>query len=310
VVEGLLAVLPVVARRHEVIVVDDGSCDGTAAAVPAAAAVRVLRHATSRGYGSALRTGFAAAREPWLFFTDGDGQFDVRDLPRVVAAAGDADLVAGYRAPRADPLGRRLCGRAWTALVRLTLGVRVRDVNCAFKLLRRDVLAAGPLESAGALVNAELLGKAVRQGFRVRQVAVSHHPRRHGRASGWRPRVVWGALRELVVLRGRIRGAAPAAGGQAASVRRSRQAAVLGLAPALLFLAAAAGAGDVGRYRFSSRADAGTFVLDTETGRVWRYDRVDDAWYRDDLAALVGKNAHGRKDEPPPVAPQDVPAEH
>jgi glycosyltransferase involved in cell wall biosynthesis len=209
VVAALLAVLPAVASRYEVIVVDDGSTDGTAAAVPAHATVRVIRHARSRGYGGALRSGLEAAREPWVFFTDGDGQFDLRELPRLVDGASGADIVAGYRVARADPLGRRICGRLWTALVGLVLGVRVRDVNCAFKLLRCEVLGAVRLEAAGALINAELLGRAVRRGFRVHEMAVSHRPRLHGRASGGKPGVAWTAVRELTALARRIRAAAP-----------------------------------------------------------------------------------------------------
>jgi len=102
-VDALCAVLPVVAGHHEVIVVDDGSTDGTGAAVAGRLGVRVLRHPINRGYGAALRTGLAAAREPWCVFLDGDGQLDPLELPRLVTAVGDADIVAGYRAARADP---------------------------------------------------------------------------------------------------------------------------------------------------------------------------------------------------------------
>lgn len=310
VVRGLLAVLPTVACRHEVIVVDDGSSDGTGAALAAVPGIRVLRHPENRGYGAALRTGLAAAREPWSFFTDGDGQFDPGDLPRLAAAAAAADLVVGYRVARADPLARRVCGRVWTWLVGVLLGVRVRDVNCAFKLVRGEVLAALTLESAGALVNAELLGKAIRRGFRVHEVAVSHRPRLHGRASGGRPRVIWRAFRELAALAGRIR--EPAAAGRPAPVRGAKhptRVAVLGLLLAAAVVAGPARAVEVGRYRFSCRADVGTFVLDTESGRVWRYDRVDDAWYLYDLEALVGKSARARKSEHPGPEPDDPPSD-
>jgi glycosyltransferase involved in cell wall biosynthesis len=209
VVRELLSVLPAVAIRGEVIVVDDGSQDGTAPAVDRIAAtesrVRLIRHTDNRGYGAALRSGLGASREPWCFFVDGDGQFEARELVRLVAAAPEADVVAGYRAPRADVAMRRFCGWSWSWLMRRVLAVPVRDVNCAFKLVRREVLGAVELESAGALVNAELLGKAARRGFRVREVPVTHRPRRHGRATGVAPRVVLQAFRELVALAGRIR---------------------------------------------------------------------------------------------------------
>jgi len=205
VVRDLLAVVPTVACRYEIIVVDDGSQDGTAAQVAGMNAVRVVRHPTNRGYGVALRTGLARGREPWAFVVDGDGQFDPREIGRLVGTVDGADVVTGYRVGRADPWGRRLCGRAWSWLVRILLGVCVRDVNCAFKLVRRDVVAAVGLRSSGALVSAELLGKAARHGFRIREVPVSHRPRRHGRATGGTPRVVWRALCELVVLGAAIR---------------------------------------------------------------------------------------------------------
>ena len=205
VVDALCAVLPAVAGRHEVIVVDDGSTDGTGATVAGRPGVRVIRHPINRGYGAALRAGFAAAREPWCVFLDGDGQLDPLELPRLVAAVGDADMVAGYRTPRADPVLRRLYGVIWNVLVRVLLGVRVRDVNCAFKLVRGEVLRVVTLESCGALLSAELLGKALRQGFRMRQVPVSHRARQLGSATGAAPHVVVRALYELAALGRRIR---------------------------------------------------------------------------------------------------------
>lgn len=188
----------------EVLVVDDGSRDATAAEVRAAAAgdarVRLLGHPAPRGYGAALRTGFAAARGGWVCFTDADRQFDLRELPLLEAWAGLAPLVVGYRARRRDPWGRRLCGWGWSRVCGLALGTGVRDVDCAFKLVRRDLLHALPLRSAGAAVNAELLARARRAGVPVIEVGVSHRPRRAGRASGARPAVVLRATWELARL--------------------------------------------------------------------------------------------------------------
>lgn len=209
VVRGLVAVLPQVAGRWEVIVVDDGSADGTAAAALHAATgeprVRVVRHDVNRGYGAALRTGFAVAREPWCFFTDGDGQFDPAELPSLLVAAAGADVVAGRRAPRADPAARRLFGRLFSWGVRRLFAIAVRDVNCAFKLVRCEVVRAARLRASGALVNAELLGKAGRLGFVIREVPVAHRARRHGAATGASPRVVLRAVCELLALAGEIR---------------------------------------------------------------------------------------------------------
>ncbi|HZP43962.1 MAG TPA: glycosyltransferase family 2 protein [Candidatus Binatia bacterium] len=210
--EAVLAVLPRVATRWELVVVDDGSRDATPAVAEALAArcraVRVVRHPVRRGYGAALRSGLAAARHDVVFLTDGDRQFDPAELARLVPALADADAVIGYRRARADPRGRRLAGSAWTRLVGLLLGVRVRDVNCAFKLIRRSALEGVTLEAAGAAVSAELLVGLARRGRRIVEVPVAHFPRPAGRPSGGDLRVAARAALELLRLVRRTRHAA------------------------------------------------------------------------------------------------------
>jgi glycosyltransferase involved in cell wall biosynthesis len=205
---ALLDVLPRVADRWEIILVDDGSRDGSAALIDELARrhahVRVVRHASNRGYGAAVRSGLAAARHGWVFLIDGDRQFDPAQLPRLVREADAADVVVGYRARRADPLGRRLAGETWTRLVGLLVGVRVRDVNCAFKLFRRRVIAGVPFVATGAAISAELLAHAQRRGARIAEVAVDHFPRRHGRPSGGAIAVVTHAGPELLRVRSRL----------------------------------------------------------------------------------------------------------
>jgi glycosyltransferase involved in cell wall biosynthesis len=163
-----------------------------------------LRHTSSRGYGAALRTGLRAARFDWIFFTDADLQFDLADLEGLIGESARADIVAGYRSPRRDPLGRRMLAWIWGQLVRTLYGVRIRDVDCAFKLFRRSVLDAIPIESVGAFVNTEILVRAEAVGFRVRQVPVRHFPRQAGRPSGARPRVILRAAQEFLALRRRL----------------------------------------------------------------------------------------------------------
>lgn len=201
VADGLRAVLPEVAERWELVLVDDGSRDGTADVVDALAAadpaVRVARHARNRGYGAAIRTGFAAARHEWLFLMDGDGQFDPRELPLLCAAHADADAVVGWRTRRADPWIRRVNTAAWNGLVRTLFRLPVRDVNCAFKLLRRDALGDGATAADGAMVSTELLARMRQRGARIVEVPVTHLPRRAGRASGAAPTVVLRAFLEL-----------------------------------------------------------------------------------------------------------------
>jgi glycosyltransferase involved in cell wall biosynthesis len=209
VAEGLLAVLPKVADVWELVLVDDGSGDGTPALVDRLAGtrdgVRVVRHAANRGYGAAVRSGIAAARSEWVFFTDGDGQFDPAVLADVVHVLGDADVVLGWRATRADPWRRRAFTRAWNAMVRGLLGVPVRDVNCAVKLFRRSLVDDSTLRADGGAISAELLAQLVRRRARVVELAVPHLPRRAGRASGGSPRVALKAFTELAVVWWRFR---------------------------------------------------------------------------------------------------------
>lgn len=201
-VRSALAVLDADGARGEVVVVDDGSRDDTAARAGAVGdgRVRVVVHPRNLGYGAALRTGFRAARCAWVLFTDADQQFDLAQVAVLGACVRDADVVIGYRAPRRDPALRRLNGWLWTQAVNGLLGLRVRDVNCAFKLVPRASLDAVSLRSEGAAVNGELLARLGRTGARIAEVPVLHRPRVRGRATGADPRVVLRALRELASL--------------------------------------------------------------------------------------------------------------
>lgn len=199
-----LATAAQLADDFEVLIVDDGSRDGGAGLVRVRAErdprIRLISHAAARGYGAALRTGLRAARGELVFFSDADLQFDLGDLVHLLGHARDFDVVAGYRAPRRDPWTRRILARIWGALVRRLFALPVRDIDCAFKLFQRRVLEAVPLASIGAFVNTELLVRVRSAGFRIHQVPVTHRPRRHGRQSGARPRVILRAVVELASL--------------------------------------------------------------------------------------------------------------
>jgi len=203
------------ALEWEVIVVDDGSADATAEIAAAFAAaderVRLVLHAVNRGYGDALRSGIAAARMPWIFLTDADLQFDLRELEAFVPLAGGADLLVGRRAQRQDPLGRRLSARAWNWLVRTLFALPVRDVDCAFKLVRASALDGVELRAHGAMISTELIVKLLARGASLRERDVRHRPRVAGEQSGANPRVVLRAFRELVAMRGELRGGPSAA---------------------------------------------------------------------------------------------------
>lgn len=210
----LLTQLRRYSAAFEIVVVDDGSTDQTAqkAAALALAELRLVRHDRNRGYGAALRSGFTAARMDWILLLDADGQFDPADLGRLVAAADGADMVLGYRVKRADPSHRRLFARAWAALMRILLGVRARDVDCAFKLMRRSLVQSLELRATGAFISAELLARAARRGARMVEIPVTHRPRRFGDQTGARPRVLIRAFYELFRLWWRVRRDAPGAG--------------------------------------------------------------------------------------------------
>ena len=193
----------------EIMVVDDGSSDGTAALIGKLAQtnprLRLLRHPRNLGYGAALRSGFQAARYPLIFFTDADGQFDPAEVDLLVPHLAHSDLVAGYRSRRRDPWRRKLYGWLFSALCRARLGIRLRDVNCAFKLFRRALLEGVELKSSGALINAELLAVAQSRGVVPIEVPVHHFPRRHGRQTGGSARVIFRAFREFRELDRRLK---------------------------------------------------------------------------------------------------------
>jgi glycosyltransferase involved in cell wall biosynthesis len=195
---------------YELLVVNDGSRDRTgeilnrlATALPQ---LRPQHHPQNRGYGAALRTGFDAAAKRFVFYMDGDGQFDIKELDVILPLVTDEDaIVTGYRIERRDPFMRRLNAKLFGGwLVRVMLNVRVRDLNCAFKLIPKKVLNAITLESTGALINAELYGRAVRKGFGIKEVGVHHYARTAGVQTGAHLSVILRAFYDLFRLRRKI----------------------------------------------------------------------------------------------------------
>lgn len=193
--------------RFEIVVVDDGSTDGTRAAAERAASElshsRVISMPRNHGYGAALRAGFAAASEPWIFLMDSDGQFDPAEVSLLLDAWEERTVVCGVRAHRSDPLPRRLYNRAFFAIVDARFGRTALDINCGFKLFPRSVTHG--LVSDGALISTELLLRARDAGCRIVDVPVSHAPRTTGSATGANPRVVLRAFAELWRLDRRLR---------------------------------------------------------------------------------------------------------
>jgi glycosyltransferase involved in cell wall biosynthesis len=208
-IESLLAVLPGLADRFEVIVVDDGSRDRTSERAGTVAArddrVRVVRHPVNRGYGAAVWTGLQSGTYEYAFFTDGDRQFDVAQIADLIPHIADHDVVVGYRLDRQDNLVRIMNAHAWNWLVRLLFRVPVRDVDCAFKLFRRGVLQGVEVRSGGAMFSAELVARLGARGARITEVPVRHLPREKGSSSGGNIRVIARAFRDLFALYGELK---------------------------------------------------------------------------------------------------------
>jgi glycosyltransferase involved in cell wall biosynthesis len=211
-VDEALIALPALADKFEIIAVDDGSRDRTPAIADELAArhptvFRVVHHPTNLGYGAALRSGFQAARFDLVAFIDGDRQFRVADVGRLterIAAADAPDVVLGYRLKRADPPIRRWYARIYRLSNRIFFGVRVRDIDCACKLFRREALTTIRVASGGAFFTAELLIKLRYEGHKLAEVGVPHYARTAGSPTGAKPKVVFRAVRDFWSLRLRL----------------------------------------------------------------------------------------------------------
>ena len=196
------SVLKKIAGAWEVIAVNDGSRDRTAAVVEALhkkqPRIRVVSHKANAGYGAAVKTGFISAKHEWIFFTDGDGQFNVEEMASFLPYLKDHDLVVGYRIDRADPFMRKANAKAWGTLVRFLFRLKgVRDIDCAFKFVRKDVFKKFKLETTGAMISTELLVKSSKNGLRIMELGVKHYPRRAGVQTGAKLSVIARAFKEL-----------------------------------------------------------------------------------------------------------------
>lgn len=195
--------------NYEVIVIDDGSRDATADVLCECRDLypnlKIIKHKRNRGYGAAIMSGFKNSSYPNVFIMDADGQFDVRDLDRLLPYSDQYNIVVGYREKRQDSLYRIILGKTHTFLIFLLFGLKLKDVNCGFKLIKREVLGALGFVCSGPLVYSDILVNAKNKGLKIKEVPVSHYPCRKGKQTGGSLKVIFTAIRELLELWYRVK---------------------------------------------------------------------------------------------------------
>jgi glycosyltransferase involved in cell wall biosynthesis len=172
---------------YEIIIIDDGSKDATAEIVRGLAenykTIKLIQHGNNRDYGAALRTGFAAASKEWVFYTDGDGQYDIKEISKLLSYAGEFDLINGYLIERMDPAYRIILGKAYQYLIDICFGRTLIHTNCDFRLIKKEAMDRIAINSNSGFAPAEIVTKLVQNGAKIKQVAIKHFPRIYGRSS-------------------------------------------------------------------------------------------------------------------------------
>lgn len=196
-----IEVLEKLAKKWEIIVVNDGSTDKTGEIVEKLIEkeprIKMITHTPNRGYGAAFKSGLYNAQYKLIAFTDADGQFDFNEIEKFLEEIREADIVAGYRLKRQDSLLRVVNAKFWEALMRVSFGLKIKDPDCGFKLIKKDVIdKIGLLSTESAVTEPEFLIRAQRAGFKIRQIGVSHFPRKEGKQTGANLKVITKALRQ------------------------------------------------------------------------------------------------------------------
>jgi glycosyltransferase involved in cell wall biosynthesis len=198
-----------VSSDFEVLIVNDGSADRTGEIADRLATehaeVRAVHNNPNLGYGGALQAGFRESSKDWIFYTDGDGQFDFEEIDLLLPLMDQFDIISAYRTNRQDSAIRKLNAWCWGTLVNIAFGMWIKDIDCAFKIFPRKLFEQIEMKSMGALIDTEVLARAKRLGYSIGQVGVHHYPRTAGEQSGANLRVILRAFKELFVLRKEIR---------------------------------------------------------------------------------------------------------
>ena len=196
-------------NEFEILLINDGSTDGTYEVAEELATkypeVKAVHHEVNKGYGGAVWTGIKSSTKDLLFFTDGDGQFDTEEIALLLQHIDKYDAVLGYRMKRNDPFHRLLFAKAWGTLIRILFGIKLKDLDCAFKLFHRKLFEGLSQEAGGAMVTVEFMFKLIRRGLTYKQVGVHHYPRTAGIQSGGSIKVIFRAFRELFALHSNLK---------------------------------------------------------------------------------------------------------
>lgn len=211
-VKKAVGVLEKIAEKWEIIVVNDGSSDSTGKIVEklikAEPRIKMITHTPNRGYGAALKSGLYNSQYEWIAFTDADGQFDFSEITKFFEKQRQtgADAVIGYYLKRQVPFYRILGSKFWQLAVWLLFGLKAKDIDCGFKLIRKKVVDEIPRLEAerGPFISSELLIKAKKKGFKIVEIGVYHYPRQAGKATGASLKVILSGFKDLVRLKAKL----------------------------------------------------------------------------------------------------------